>query len=90
MPYLMSGSHPGNIAARAVLVEIYGKEPFLARSGGSIPVTAMFLESLGAYTVSFGFALNDERQHSPNEFFRLDNFVRGQQAYCMLLHHLAQ
>ena len=50
----------------------------------------MFLGSLGAYTVSFGFALNDERQHSPNEFFRLDNFVRGQRAYCMLLHHLAQ
>ena len=50
----------------------------------------MFLESLGAYTVSFGFALNDERQHSPNEFFRLENFVRGQQGYCKLLHHLAQ
>jgi acetylornithine deacetylase/succinyl-diaminopimelate desuccinylase-like protein len=89
LPYLMSGDHPGNTAARDVLVNIYGKEPFLARSGGSIPVTAMFLESLGAYTVSFGFALNDERQHSPNEFFRLENFVRGQQAYCMLLHRLA-
>ena len=89
LPYLMSGDHPGNRAARDVLVEIYGKEPFLARSGGSIPVTAMFLDSLGAYTVSFGFALNDERQHSPNEFFRLENFVRGQQAYCLLLHRLA-
>jgi acetylornithine deacetylase/succinyl-diaminopimelate desuccinylase-like protein len=90
LPYLMSGDHPGNQAARDVLVGLYGKEPFLARSGGSIPVTAMFLESLGAYTVSFGFALNDERQHSPNEFFRLENFVRGQQAYCLLLHRLAQ
>ncbi|GIK74600.1 MAG: peptidase M20 [Chloroflexota bacterium] len=89
MPYLMAGDHPGNLAARDVLVEEYGKEPFLARSGGSIPVTAMFLESLGAYTVSFGFGLNDERQHSPNEFFRLENFVRGQRAYCKLLHRLA-
>jgi len=89
LPYLMSGDHPGNRAARDVLVALYGKEPFLARSGGSIPVTAMFLESLGAYTVSFGFGLNDERQHSPNEFFRLENFARGQQAYCMLLHRLA-
>lgn len=90
IPYLMAGDHPGNLAARDILVEEYGKEPFLARSGGSIPVTAMFLESLGAHTVSFGFALNDERQHSPNEFFRLGNFVRGQRAYCKLLHRLAE
>jgi acetylornithine deacetylase/succinyl-diaminopimelate desuccinylase-like protein len=89
VPYLMAGDHPGNLAARDILVEEYGKEPFLARSGGSIPVTAMFLESLGVFTVSFGFALNDERQHSPNEFFRLANFVRGQRAYCKLLHRLA-
>ncbi len=52
-------------------------------------MTALFLESLGAYTVSFGFGLDDERQHSPNEFFRLSNFVRGQRAYCKLLHGLA-
>ncbi len=90
IPYLMAGDHPGNLAARDILVEEYGKEPFLARSGGSIPVTAMFLESLGAHTASFGFALNDERQHSPNEFFRLGNFVRGQRAYCKLLHRLAE
>jgi acetylornithine deacetylase/succinyl-diaminopimelate desuccinylase-like protein len=89
MPYLMAGDHPGNLAARDILIEEYGKEPFLVRSGGSIPVTAMFLESLGAYTVNFGFGLNDERQHSPNEFFRLKNFVRGQRAYCKLLHRLA-
>jgi acetylornithine deacetylase/succinyl-diaminopimelate desuccinylase-like protein len=89
IPYWMSGEHPGNQAARAILVEEYGKEPYLARSGGSIPVTALFLESLGAYTVSFGFGLDDERQHSPNEFFRLSNFVRGQRAYCKLLHGLA-
>jgi acetylornithine deacetylase/succinyl-diaminopimelate desuccinylase-like protein len=89
IPYWMPGEHPGNQAARAILVEEYGKEPYLARSGGSIPVTAMFLESLGAYTVSFGFGLDDERQHSPNEFFRLSNFVRGQRAYCKLLHGLA-
>ena len=90
VPYLMDGNHPGNIAARDILVKLYDVEPFLARSGGSIPVCGMFLESLGVYTVNFGFGLNDERQHSPNEFFRLANFVRGQQGYCMLLERLAQ
>ena len=50
----------------------------------------MFLESLGVYTVGFGFGLNDERQHSPNEFFRLSSFERGQRGYCMLLERLAE
>ena len=52
--------------------------------------SAGFLESLGVYTVGFGFGLNDERQHSPNEFFRLSSFERGQRGYCMLLERLAE
>ncbi|MBW7883980.1 MAG: dipeptidase [Caldilineaceae bacterium] len=90
VPYLMPADHPGNVAARDVHIALYGKEPYYVRSGGSIPVCAMFLESLGVYTVNFGFALNDERQHSPNEFFRLASFERGQRAYCMLLERLAR
>jgi acetylornithine deacetylase/succinyl-diaminopimelate desuccinylase-like protein len=89
-PYLMPADHPGNQAARAVHLELYGKEPYYARSGGTIPVCGLFHKNLGAYTVNFGFALPDERQHSPNEFYRLHNFARGQKAYCMLLQRLAQ
>lgn len=89
-PYLMPADHPGNAAARAALVELYGVEPFYARSGGSIPVCSLFLEHLGVYTISFGFALRDENIHSPNEFFRLSNFARGQEGYCIVLHKLAQ
>jgi acetylornithine deacetylase/succinyl-diaminopimelate desuccinylase-like protein len=88
LPYLMPMDHPGNAAARDVLVEIYGKEPFYVRSGGSIPVCTLFLNTLGVYTVNFAFALNDEKQHSPNEFFRLSSFEKGQGAYCKLLHRL--
>ncbi|HMN30481.1 MAG TPA: dipeptidase [Caldilineaceae bacterium] len=89
-PYLMPADHPGNQAARDVLVELYGKEPYYVRSGGSIPVCTLFLNALGVYTINFAFALNDEKQHSPNEFFRLSNFARGQGAYCRLLYRLAQ
>jgi acetylornithine deacetylase/succinyl-diaminopimelate desuccinylase-like protein len=89
-PYLMPADHPGNQAARDVHLELYDQEPYYSRSGGSIPFCALFYNALGVYTVNFGFALPDERQHSPNEFFRLHNFERGQQAYCMLLHRLAQ
>ena len=88
-PYLMPTEHPGNAAARAVHLEMYGKEPLVVRSGGSIPVTALFLKSLAVYTVNYAFGLNDERIHSPNEFFRLSSFVRGQRGYCMLLHEIA-
>jgi acetylornithine deacetylase/succinyl-diaminopimelate desuccinylase-like protein len=89
VPYQMPTDHPGNEAARSVHLELYGKEPLYVRSGGSIPVTSMFLASLDAYTVNFAFGLHDENVHSPNEFFRLSSFTRGQTAYCMLLNELA-
>lgn len=87
-PYAMPADHWGNQAARDVLVEMYGREPYYTRTGGSIPVCTLFHEVLGAYTVNFGFGLGDERQHSPNEFFRLSSFRRGQDGYCKLLHRL--
>lgn len=90
MPYLAPIEHPGHQAARDVLVEMYGKEPFYVRSGGSVPVCTLFLQSLGVYTVSFGFAMSDELQHSPNEFWRLPHFEKGQSAYCKFLHRLGR
>lgn len=88
-PYWMPADHPGNVAAAAVHREIYGKEPFYVRSGGSIPFCSLFRDVLGVYTVNFAFGLNDERAHAPDEFWRLSSFERGKTAYCMLLHELA-
>jgi acetylornithine deacetylase/succinyl-diaminopimelate desuccinylase-like protein len=87
-PYLIPADHPGNRAARRVHREIYGKEPYLARMGGSIPVCGIFLKELGAYTVNFAFGLQDENAHGPDEFFRLKNFSRSQLAYARLLEQL--
>lgn len=89
-PYLMPYDHPGNRAARDILVQFYDSEPYEVRTGGSIPICTVLLEELGVYTVNFAFGLEDERQHSPNEYFRLSNFRRGQDGYCMLLHRLAE
>jgi acetylornithine deacetylase/succinyl-diaminopimelate desuccinylase-like protein len=89
-PYLMPADHSANTAARDVHLDLYGKEPLYVRSGGTIPVCSMFLDSLGVYTLNFGFGLNDERIHSPNEFFRLASFDRSQVAYCMLLERLGR
>jgi acetylornithine deacetylase/succinyl-diaminopimelate desuccinylase-like protein len=89
MPYEMPFDHPGNVAATAVLRTLYGKEPYFTRMGGSIPVVGMFLEALGAYTISLAFGLVDENQHAPNEFYRLSSLRCAQEAYALLLHRLA-
>ncbi|NIN00081.1 MAG: M20/M25/M40 family metallo-hydrolase [candidate division Zixibacteria bacterium] len=90
IPYLIPADHHGMRIAASVLGEVYGKEPYKIRAGGTIPVNALFLQYLGAYTVVFAFGLKDERQHSPNEFFRLSSYERGQKAYGMLLKRLGK
>jgi acetylornithine deacetylase/succinyl-diaminopimelate desuccinylase-like protein len=87
-PYLIPYDHPGNQVALAVHRTLFGKEPFYARMGGTIPVLSIFLNELGAYTVNFAFGLKDENVHGPNEFFRLKSFSRAQLAYGMLLEQL--
>ena len=87
-PYLIPLDHAGNKAAVAVLKAMYGKDPYYARKGVTIPVCGILLSALGAHTVNFAFSLKDENIHAPNEFFRLKSFELGQRAYCMLLHEL--
>jgi len=87
-PYLIPLDHAGNKAAVAVLKALYGKDPYYARKGVSIPVCGILLSALGAHTVNFAFSLKDENIHAPDEFFRLKSFELGQRAYCMLLHEL--
>ena len=89
-PYLIPVDHWGNQVAAAVLTEVYGKPPYYTRLGGSVPVCELFLSALEAYMVSFGFALEDEQFHAPDEFFRLSSFERGPLAYGKLLSHLGQ
>lgn len=88
-PYLMPADHPGNHAVRDVLREVYGREPYVTRTGGSIPIIMVFLQELGVHTVNFAFGLADEQVHAPNEFFRLASFERALVGYVKLLQRLA-
>jgi acetylornithine deacetylase/succinyl-diaminopimelate desuccinylase-like protein len=90
MPYLVPADHPGLHLAGEVLHDLYGREPHRIRSGGTVPVNFLFLQHLNAYTIVFAFGLRDERIHSPNEFFRIASFMRGQKAYGVLLDRLAE
>lgn len=89
-PYLIPADHPGNEVAASVLREVYGREPFYMRMGASVPVCETILTELGAYTVTFGFGLNDENLHSPDEFWRLSSFEKGQHAWGLLIGALGE
>ncbi len=89
-PFLIPYDHPGNQAARVVLKKLYDKEPYIARTGGTIPVCGLFLKFLGAHLVNFAFGLEDENLHAPDEFFRIGSFKRGLSAYGLILEELSR
>ncbi len=49
----------------------------MIRCGASVPVTEMFQRLLGLEAVMMGFGLPDDRLHSPNERFRLEQLFGG-------------
>ncbi len=55
----------------------FGKTPIPVRSGGSIPIIALFEKVLGLKTVMMGFGLDSDAIHSPNEHYGLFNFYKG-------------
>lgn len=67
----------GYIAASNAMEKTFGKKPIPLRSGGSIPIVALFEEVLGLKTVLMGFGLNSDAIHSPNEHYGLFNFYKG-------------
>ncbi len=64
-------------AAHLALKTTFKKEPIPQRSGGSIPIVALFEEVLQVKTVLMGFGLDSDSIHSPNEHFGLFNFYKG-------------
>jgi acetylornithine deacetylase/succinyl-diaminopimelate desuccinylase-like protein len=89
-PYHIPADHPANLAAAATLKEVFGVEPVYVRIGGSIPVLATFLSELGAYSISYAFAVDDERHHAPDEFLRLKNYDRALQAWGLLWERIGK
>ena len=89
-PYIMEPGHPGLAAAGEVLKTIYGKEPYWTRTGGTVPVCSLFQRLVGMDTVLFGFGLDDENQHGPDEFIRLASFEKAQTAYGLVMEKLAE
>ena len=64
-------------AADLAMTESFGIKPIPQRSGGSIPIVALFSKVLGIQSVLLGFGLDSDNLHSPNEHYGLFNFYKG-------------
>ena len=63
-------------AAERALEDEWGKKPVFERSGGSIPVAALFDRVLGVSVIFMGAGLPDDQIHAPNEKFHLPYFYK--------------
>lgn len=64
-------------AASMAYETTFEKTPIPQRSGGSIPIVALFEQELKSKTILMGFGLNSDAIHSPNEHFGVWNYLKG-------------
>jgi acetylornithine deacetylase/succinyl-diaminopimelate desuccinylase-like protein len=81
--------NPALKKARAALQEEWGAKAVTVGSGGSIPIVGDFKRVLGMDTLMVGFALDDDRVHSPNEKYDLTSFHKGTRSWARILAALA-
>lgn len=85
----VSFDNPALSKARAALADEWGKKAVTVGAGGSIPIVGDFKSVLGMDTLLVGFALDDDRVHSPNEKYDLTCFHKGIRSWARILATLA-
>ena len=80
----------GYKAASLAYEKAFGKKPIPVRSGGSIPIVAMFEKELGLKTILMGFGLDSDAIHSPNEHYGLFNFYKGIETIPYFYHYYTE
>ncbi|MCO6460048.1 MAG: dipeptidase [Saprospiraceae bacterium] len=77
-------------AAALAMKDTFGVEPIPQRSGGSIPIVALFESVLGVKSVLMGFGLDSDVIHSPNEHYGTFNFFKGIETILRFYPHYAE
>ncbi len=75
--YVTPANSIGYQAASKAYQDTFGKTPIPQRSGGSIPIVALFEQELKSKTILMGFGLDSDAIHSPNEHFGVFNYLKG-------------
>jgi acetylornithine deacetylase/succinyl-diaminopimelate desuccinylase-like protein len=75
--YVTPTNYDGYKAASMAYKDTFGKTPIPQRSGGSIPIVALFEKELKSKTILMGFGLDSDAIHSPNEHFGIFNYLKG-------------
>ena len=76
-PYASPTNISAYIAARKAMETTYGKTPVPVKSGGSIPIVALFEKELEVKSILLGFGLDSDAIHSPNEHYGIFNYLKG-------------
>jgi acetylornithine deacetylase/succinyl-diaminopimelate desuccinylase-like protein len=89
-PVVVSQNSPGFRAASMAMEEAFAKKPVPTRGGGSIPIVALFKKELGLDSILFGFGLDTDALHSPNEHYGLFNYYKGIETIPLFYKHFAE
>src|SRR6266700_1415009 len=81
--------NPALAKTRSALSAEWGRKAVMVGEGGSIPIVGDFKRVLGMDTIMVGFALDDDRVHSPNEKYDLTSFHKGTRSWARILAALA-
>lgn len=77
LPYVTNMDSIGYKAAAKAYETTFSKTPIPERTGGSIPIVALFEQVLESKTILMGFGLDSDAIHSPNEHFGIWNYLKG-------------
>ncbi|MFT4850211.1 MAG: acetylornithine deacetylase/succinyl-diaminopimelate desuccinylase-like protein [Sediminicola sp.] len=80
----------GYKAAEKAYEATFGKTPIPQRSGGSIPIVALFEKELKSKTILMGFGLDSDAIHSPNEHFGIWNYLKGIETIPQFYHYFTK
>ena len=87
---VMDTSRPEFEKARGALSDEWNREAVFVGMGGSIPIAGMFKSILGLESMLVGFALEDDRIHSPNEKYNVESFHKGMRSWARILASLTE